>query len=78
MNSKPMKFEMGWFKLEAATQYSSWKYEKSVHIISNGWSYLSKCPYKIKFNCDQHHFNEKREICKYLMCDKQYYNLVAF
>ena len=53
---------------------------KRVSIFfSNGLSYLSKCPYKIEFHCDQYHsYNEKSEICKYLMCDKQYYNLVAF
>ena len=56
-----------------------WK--ECPYFFSNGWSYLSKCPYKIEFHCDQYHsynLNEKSEICKYLMCDKQYYNLVAF
>ena len=31
-----------------------WK--ECPYFFSNGLSYLSKCPYKIKFNCDQYHF----------------------
>ena len=54
-----------------------WK--ECPYFFSNGLSYLSKCPYKIEFHCDQYHsYNEKSEICKYLMCDKHYYNLAAF
>ena len=30
-----------------------WK--ECPYFISSGWSYLSKCPYKIKFRCDQYH-----------------------
>ena len=49
------------------------------YFICNGWSYLSKCTYKIEFHSDQYHsYNEKSEICKYLMCDKHNYNLAAF